>query len=95
VDNYVLKKLNELQGLIVSIHYTDVKIFSQNQGHLRVEMNLAHKNAEHYLVGLELAFYLVDKLSSFKLSANAKTKAQKSREVFNQSKEKADLEKHQ
>ena len=95
VDNYVLKKLNELQGHLISIHFTDVKVLSRNSGHLRVVFNLAHKNHEHYQQGIELALYLVDKLSSFKLSANAKTKALKSREVYNQSKEKNDLEKHQ
>jgi hypothetical protein len=43
VDNYVIKRLNEISGLVSSIHYTDLKVFSQNSGHLRVVLNLAHK----------------------------------------------------
>jgi len=43
VDNYVIKRLNEISGLVSSIHYTDLKVFSQNSGHLRVVLNLGHK----------------------------------------------------
>lgn len=94
VDNYVVKKLNELTGLILSIHYTDLKIFSESTGHLRMVLNLAHKQEDHFLPALELALYLADKAVSLKISAGSKTKALKSREAYNQSKEKQELEKH-
>lgn len=91
VDNYVTKRLNEISGLVLSIHYTDLKIHSQKSGHLRVVLNLAHKKQEHFTAGLELALYLADKVANFKISAPSKAKALKSREVYNQSKEKQDL----
>lgn len=28
VDNYVIKRLNEISGLVSTIHYTDLKVFS-------------------------------------------------------------------
>ena len=89
-----MKKISDLNGLIFSIHYTDLKIFSESTGHLRVVLNLAHKNEDNFLPGIELALYLVDKIANFKISANSRTKALKSRESYNQSKEKEDMEKH-
>ena len=80
-----------MDGLILSIHYTDLKIFSASTGHLRVVFNLSNKRDEQYLPGLELALYLADKIAAFKIGANSKAKALKSREVYNQSKEKQDL----
>lgn len=94
IDNHVTKKLNLVNGLITSIHFTDLKMYSQNTGHLRLVFNLAHKKDEHFLPGLELALYLADKIASYKISASSKAKALKSREVYNQSKEKQDLEKY-
>jgi hypothetical protein len=43
VDNFVIKRLNEINGLVSTIHYTDLKVFSESTGHLRVVLNLAHK----------------------------------------------------
>lgn len=57
-------------------------------------LNLAHKNDDNFLPAIELALYLADRISSLKISANSKAKALKSREVYSQSKEKQDLEKH-
>lgn len=80
--------------MILSIHYTDLKMFSDSTGHLRIVLNMAKKHEENYLQALELALYMVDRIANFKLSANSKAKALKSRESYNQSKEKEDLEKH-
>ena len=55
---------------------------------------MAHKKDEHFTAALELALYLADKISNLRISANSKAKALKSREVYNQSKEKQELEKH-
>lgn len=52
IDNYVVRKLNELNNLIISIHYTDLKIFSESSGHLRMVLNLAHKQEDHFLPAL-------------------------------------------
>jgi hypothetical protein len=94
IDKHVVKKVNDLSGLLLSVHYTDLKTLSDSAGHLRVVLNLAHKNEENFLPGLELALYLADRIAAFKPSANAKAKALKSREVYNQSKEKVEMEKH-
>ena len=94
IDNHTVKKINDISGLIYSIHYTDQKNFSNSSGHLRVVLNLAHKKDEHFTAALELALYLADKISNLRISANSKAKALKSREVYNQSKEKQELEKH-
>jgi hypothetical protein len=88
VDNFVVRRLGELTGLILSIHITDLKIFSESSGHLRMVLNLNHKHDEHFLPALDLAFYLADKIAVLKISAASKAKALKSREVYNQSKEK-------
>jgi hypothetical protein len=79
IDNYMVKKLNEFNGLFLSIHYTDQKMFSESKGHLRVIINASHKNTEHFLPAVELIFHLVDKMVALKLSANNKVKAQKAR----------------
>lgn len=52
IDNYVIKRLNDFQGLFISIHYTDLKIYSTSSGHLRVVLNSAHKNKDHFLPAL-------------------------------------------
>lgn len=91
LDNYVVKRINDLNNLILSIHYTDLKIYSEKSGHLRMVLNLSHKQEEHFLPGVELALYLADKICGLKMSASSKAKALKSREVYNQSKEKEDL----
>ena len=83
-----------MQGLILSIHATDLQVFSASKGHLRMVLNLAHKNEDNFLPAIELALYLADRISNLKISANSKAKALKSREVYSQSKEKQDLEKH-
>ena len=44
IDNQVVKRLNETVGLFLSIHYTDLKMHSQNPGHLRVVLNATHKH---------------------------------------------------
>ena len=44
IDNQMIRKLQDLSNLIVSIHYTDQKMFSESSGHLRVVMNLSKKN---------------------------------------------------
>ena len=88
VDNYVVKKINDLNGLILSIHNTDLKIYSESTGHLRMVLNLSHKQEEHFLPALELILYLADKICGLKISASSKAKALKSREVYSQSKEK-------
>jgi hypothetical protein len=79
IDKHVVQKLKDLDGLLLGVHYTDLKTFSEFKGHLRVVLNLSHKNEENFLPGVELALYLADKIAGFKLSANAKTKALKSR----------------
>ena len=57
------------------IHYTDQKMFSNSNGHLRVILNGAYKDRTKYLTAMEVVFHLVDKIASLKLSQNAKTKA--------------------
>lgn len=94
IDNYVVKRLNDMQGLFISIHYTDLRIYSNTNGHLRVVLNSTHKNPEQFLPAMEMVFYLADKIANMRLSANSKARAQKAREVYNQLKEKEDLEKH-
>lgn len=94
IDNYVVRRLNDMQGLVISIHYTDLRIYSNSNGHLRVVLNSAHKNPEQFLPAMEMVFYLADKIANLRLSANSKARAQKAREVYNQLKEKEDLEKH-
>ena len=79
VDNYMTKKLNDMQGLFISIHYTDLKTYSNSSGHLRVVLNATHKQPEQFLPAMETIFYLVDKVANLKLSANAKAKALKAR----------------
>ena len=54
-------------------------------------LNLSHKNDESFLPGVELALYLADKIANFKISQNCKAKALKSREAYNQSKEKEEM----
>lgn len=44
IDKHVVKKITDLNGLLLSIHYTDIKTFSDSTGHLRVVLNIAHKN---------------------------------------------------
>ena len=88
IDNYVTKRLNDMQGLFVSIHYTDLKTFTNTAGHLRVILNATHKNPDHFLPGMELIFYLADKIANLKLTANSKARALKAREAYNQLKEK-------
>ena len=94
IDNHVVKRLNDLVGLFVSIHYTDLKMHSKNPGHLRVVLNATHKSPDHFLPGMELVLYLADKVAGYKLPNNLKTNALRVREEFNKSKEKEDLEKH-
>lgn len=86
VDNYIVKRLNDMSGLFFSIHYTDLKTFSDRPGHLHVVLNATHKNPEHFLPAMELIFYLADKLANFKLTANSKVRAQNARAAYNQSK---------
>ena len=89
-----MKRLNDVQGLFVSIHYTDLKMYSNSNGHLRVVLNATHKNDDHFLTALEVALYIADKIAGLRLSSNSKARALKAREVYNQLKEKEDLEKH-
>lgn len=49
LDQNTCKKLNDLTSLIHSIHYTDQKLFSESQGHLRAVFFASQKNAEKYL----------------------------------------------
>lgn len=44
VDNYVCRKIADLQSLIQSIHYTDQKMFSQSSGHLRAIFYASRRN---------------------------------------------------
>lgn len=94
LDNYVVKRLNDVQGLFVSIHYTDLKMYSNSNGHLRVVLNATHKNDDHFLTALEVTLYIADKIAGLRLSSNSKARALKAREVYNQLKEKEELEKH-
>lgn len=91
VDNYTVKRLNQMNRLFFSIHYTDLKTLSQRPGHLRVVLNATYKNPAHFLPAIELVFYLADKLANLKLTANSKAKAIKARDAYNQLKEKQDL----
>lgn len=91
IDNYVTKRLNDMQGLFISIHYTDLKTFTNTAGHLRVILNSTHKNPDQFLPGMELIFYLADKIANLKLTANSKARALKARETYNQLKEKEEL----
>ena len=94
VDRHVVKKIKDISGLLLSIHYTDLHTFSESKGQLRVVLNLAHKDDENFAPAVELALYLADKISTLKLTTNAKAKALKSREAYNQSKEKEQMEQH-
>jgi hypothetical protein len=91
IDNYVSKRLNDMQGLFISIHYTDLKTYTNSKGHLRVVLNASHKNPEQFLPAVELIFYLADKIAGLKLTANSKARALKARESYNQLKEKEEL----
>jgi hypothetical protein len=44
MDSSTTKKISDTNGLFVSIHYTDQKMFSESTGHLRVVLNGAYKN---------------------------------------------------
>ena len=79
IDNYAVKRLNDFQGLFISIHYTDLKIYSSSTGHLRVVLNPTYKNHDHFLPALELILHLADKIAALKLSSNSKVKAQRAR----------------
>lgn len=94
IDNFTVRKLNEMNGLFLSIHYTDVQTFSSSSGHLRVILNAAYKKSEHFVSALELILHLVDRVATFKMTANNKQKALRAREAYHQSKEKEELEKH-
>ena len=52
IDNHAVKKLKELSGLIMSIHTTDLQMYSESTGHLRMVLNLAHKKEEQFLPAL-------------------------------------------
>ena len=43
VDKNVVKKIKDLNGLLLSFHYTDLKTFSDCNGQLRMVLNLSHK----------------------------------------------------
>ena len=74
--------------MIMSIHYTDQKMFSEQSGHLRAIFYASKKNEEKYRTAIELLFYIVERIIHVKISNANKQKALKSREVFNASKEK-------
>ena len=93
-DGNTCKRINDLSSLIHSIHYTDQKLFSDAEGHLRAILYVSEKNAEKYLPAIELLFLMVDKIKDIKISANYKAKAFKDRESFNATIEKEKLEKH-
>jgi hypothetical protein len=76
-----------MQGLFISMHYSDLKTYSNSNGHFRVVLNATHKNPEQFLPAMELIFYIVDKIAGLKFSANIKAKAMKSREAYHQLKE--------
>lgn len=44
IDNNVARKLQNLSSLIVSLHYTDQKMFSEQTGHIRAVFHAAKKN---------------------------------------------------
>lgn len=44
VDKHVVKAISNLNGFVLSIHYTDLNLSADSTGHLRVVLNLAHKN---------------------------------------------------
>lgn len=69
------KRISENSGLFVTMHYTDQKTFSNGSGHLRVVLNGAYKDRTKYLTAMEVIFYIVDKMSSLKISQNSKAKA--------------------
>lgn len=59
IDNHVVKKINELASLIMLIHYTDQKMFSDQSGHIRAVFYASKKNEEKYRAGIELIFYII------------------------------------
>ena len=74
--------------MVESIHYTDMKRFSNQTGHLRAVFYASRNNAKKYLACLELVFYMVDRIYNMKVPANYKAKAIKSRETFKANNEK-------
>lgn len=76
-----------MQGLIISMHYSDLKTYSNSSGHFRVILNATHKDPEQFLPAIELIFYIIDKIAGLKFSANIKAKALKAREAYHQLKE--------
>ena len=44
IDNHVVLKTQELSRLIMSIHYTDQKLFSDYPGHIRAVFYALPKN---------------------------------------------------
>lgn len=79
LDNNVCRKLTDLGKLVQSIHYTDQKLFSDKPGHLRAIFYASKNNESKYLAGLELLFYIVDRIYNMKVPASYKLKAQKAR----------------
>ncbi len=77
---------------VVSVHYTDQKTFSGAQGHLRVVFNIGDKHTKNYIPMMELIMHIVDRVSTSKLNNAMKQTALKSREAFNATKEKQQLE---
>jgi len=43
----------------MNVHYTDQKMFSDKEGHLRVVFFASKKNEDKYRTGIELVFYIV------------------------------------
>ena len=44
IDKHVVKKIKDLNGLLLSFHYTDLKTFSDSNGQLRMVLNLGQKH---------------------------------------------------
>jgi hypothetical protein len=78
-DASTCKKINDIGSMVHSLHYTDQKVFSESEGHLRATLYASNKHEDKYLPALEFLLQLADKIYDMKIPAAYKTKAYKAR----------------
>jgi len=71
----VVKNINQLNGILYSIHYTDQKLFTHSPGHLKIVLNANGNEPEKNEQAIKLALYIVDKVVALKLPQSVKAKS--------------------
>ncbi|EGR30285.1 hypothetical protein IMG5_135810 [Ichthyophthirius multifiliis] len=96
-DDQMLKSINQYQKWFSVIHITDQKAFSSSNSHIRVVLNFPSNNQEYQNFEniFQLIFNLADKVYSLKLKSKTKDDAIKERQLFDDLKNKEQLEKKQ